>query len=68
VENGLTELDLSPVPRLNKLVCDDNQLTELDLSPVPGLTKLYCDLAAADRSGELRCGADPEGILGAASR
>lgn len=39
---GLTEIDLSFVPRLTKLWCDDNQLTNLDLSHVPELTRLGC--------------------------
>jgi Leucine-rich repeat (LRR) protein len=36
-------LDLSPVPGLMELWCDQSQLTKLDLSPVPGLRKLSCN-------------------------
>ena len=35
--------DLSSVPLLGNLQCNENQLTELDLSKVPLLTKLQCD-------------------------
>ena len=40
---SLTKLDLSNVPHLVKLSCDDNKLTELNLSNTPNLTDLSCD-------------------------
>ncbi len=41
--NQLRELDLTPVPRLQKLECRFNELTMLDLTPVPELQYLDCD-------------------------
>ncbi|MDA9924100.1 hypothetical protein N9E25_12250 [Verrucomicrobiales bacterium] len=40
--NFSTELDLTPVPKLRKLVCWENWFTELDLTPVPNLKELNC--------------------------
>ena len=37
------ELDLSKVPDLEELYCDDSQLVELDLSRVPNLKTLWCN-------------------------
>lgn len=40
--NGLTELDVSVLPDLEKLVCDGNELVSLDLSRNPRLKELEC--------------------------
>ena len=50
----LNKLDLSPVPKMEYLLCDGNLLTELDLSPVPQLRHLRCrtnQLKRLDLSG-----------------
>jgi hypothetical protein len=42
--NQLTELDLSPVPRLTSLFCTSNQFTELDLRTLDEANiEVYCD-------------------------
>ena len=40
--NGLTRLDVSVLPDLEKLVCDGNELVSLDLSRNPRLKELEC--------------------------
>lgn len=40
---GLATLDLTEVPELTTLWCNNNQLTELNLEHVPGLTTLHCE-------------------------
>ena len=40
--NGLTRLDVSVLPDLEKLVCDGNELVSLDLSRNPRLKELDC--------------------------
>lgn len=40
--NGLTRLDVSVLPDLEKLVCDGNELISLDLSRNPRLKELEC--------------------------
>jgi len=40
--NGLTELDVSALPDLEKLVCKGNKLVSLDLSRNPRLKELEC--------------------------
>ena len=40
--NGLTRLDVSVLPDLEKLVCDGNELVSLDLSRNPRLKALEC--------------------------
>lgn len=40
--NGLTELDVSALPDLEKLVCKGNELVSLDLSRNPRLKELEC--------------------------
>lgn len=40
--NGLTRLDVSVLPALEKLVCDGNELVSLDLSRNPRLKELEC--------------------------
>ena len=39
---GLTELDLSPYPKLELLYCGNNKLSKLDLRYTPNLHKLWC--------------------------
>ena len=41
--NELTELDLSKVPNLTDLICDEKYLTELDVTANTALTELRCD-------------------------
>ena len=57
------KVDLSSVPKLTKLACEDNRLSELDLSAVPNLTTLSCgnnqlsefDLSRVPNLTELSC-------------
>ena len=60
---NLTQLDLTPVPKLRKLNCSSNNLTELNLTPVPSLERLHCsgnnltelDLTPVPNLKELDC-------------
>ena len=49
VNGGLHRLDLSGLPNLWFLTCDETGLTELDLSAVPRLRYLYCERNALTR-------------------
>lgn len=61
--NGLTELDVSVLPDLEKLVCDGNELVSLDLSRNPRLKELECsnnklpelDVSALPDLEKLKC-------------
>lgn len=61
--NGLTELDVSALPDLEKLVCDGNELVSLDLSRNPRLKELECsnnklpelDVSALPDLEKLKC-------------
>ena len=41
--NQLTRLEVSRMPKLKELYCQENQLTQLELSDLPALRKLYCN-------------------------
>ena len=54
---GLKSLDLSGLPHLSDLSCDETGLTELDLSANPDLRYLYCqknELTSLDVSGNTK--------------
>lgn len=61
--NGLTRLDVSVLPDLEKLVCDGNELVSLDLSRNPRLKELECsnnklpelDVSALPDLEKLKC-------------
>lgn len=61
--NGLTRLDVSVLPDLEKLVCDGNELISLDLSRNPRLKELECsnnklpelDVSALSDLEKLKC-------------
>jgi hypothetical protein len=61
--NRLTELDLSGVPALETLWCNDNNISALKLSKVPALKSLVCsmnrltelDLSGVPALDDLRC-------------
>lgn len=61
--NGLTRLDVSVLPALEKLVCDGNELVSLDLSRNPRLKELECsnnklpelDVSALPDLEKLKC-------------
>lgn len=61
--NGLTRLDVSVLPDLEKLVCDGNELISLDLSRNPRLKELECsnnklpelDVSALPDLEKLKC-------------
>ena len=61
--NGLTRLDVSVLPDLEKLVCDGNELVSLDLSRNPRLKELECsnnklpelDVSALSDLEKLKC-------------
>ena len=63
-KNNLTSMNLSHLPKLQKLDCCFNELTDLDLTPVPELQILCCrfnelsclDLTPTPQLKELSCG------------
>ncbi len=41
---GMGSLNLSALPNLESLICEESGLTTLDLSEIPGLKGLYCEM------------------------